>query len=329
MDIATIKKELFHLSSPGDFNVLAMEIFRYQYENNDVYRRFTDALVDDVKDIDCVEHIPFLPVSFFRTHRVFCGGADAAMVFRSSGTGGEGASRHYVADLALYEQSFHTAFEHFYGPVSDYCILALLPSYLERDNSSLVYMAGKLIQLSDHPHSGFYLNETELLLSTLHTLKTTGDRVLLLGVSFALLDLVERYPLHYPGLVVMETGGMKGRRHEMVRDELHKKLCRGFGVKKIHSEYGMTELLSQSYSEGGGMFRTPPWMRVLTRDVHDPLSRVAAGRSGGINVIDLANAESCSFIATQDLGRVHADGRFEVLGRFDHSDVRGCNLLVE
>lgn len=250
------------------------------------------------------------------------------IIFTSSGTTGAKTSQHVVTDISLYEKSFLKAFEHFYGPVSHYCILALLPAYLEREGSSLVYMVDSLITKSRHSNSGFYLNNLDDLKKQLMLLQKKGQKTLLIGVSFALLDLAEtmRFPLK--NTIVMETGGMKGRRREMIRSELHQILKNAFGVEQIHSEYGMTELLSQGYSKGHGIFNCPPWMKVLIRDTEDPLSIQKSGKNGGINIIDLANLNSCPFIATQDLGKVHPNGSFEVLGRFDHSDIRGCNLMV-
>jgi hypothetical protein len=233
-----------------------------------------------------------------------------------------------VADLKIYEHSYLNCFEQFYGAVDDLCILALLPSYLERQGSSLIYMIDDLIKKSKHPESGFYLNDFHALKRKLEQLTASGSKVLLIGVSFALLDFVELYDLKLSNAIIMETGGMKGRRKEMVREELHEVLKAGFGVSVIHSEYGMTELLSQAYSNGNGIFRTPSWMKVLIRDTEDPLSFQTTGKTGGINIIDLANINSCSFIATQDLGKRYADGSFKILGRFDHSDIRGCNLMI-
>jgi phenylacetate-coenzyme A ligase PaaK-like adenylate-forming protein len=259
---------------------------------------------------------------------VICKGNDNNIVFSSSGTTGNQNSRHYVKDISLYEESFFRSFEMFFGKPDDYIILALLPSYLEREGSSLIYMVDHLMQKSDHPENGFYLHEYEELSGKLQILKNQGKKVILIGVSFALLDMAERHPLDFPDLVIIETGGMKGRRQELVREELHNRLKKAFSVDRICSEYGMTELLSQAYSMGEGLFMTPPWMKILIRDTNDPFTLIADGRTGGINVIDLANIHSCSFIATQDLGKMNKDGRFEVLGRFDNSDVRGCNLMV-
>lgn len=326
--LTEIRKNIFRVKSPEDFNVLAMHIFHYQSENNPIYRQFIQQLNIEPDTIKTVEEIPFLPISFFKTHRIITGHRPPEIVFFSSGTTGMQQSRHEVADISLFESSFLKCFRMFYGRITDYCLLALLPSYLSRQGSSLVYMAGRLISKSRHPFSGFYLDSTDSLLSTLEILKDSRQPAILLGVSFALLDIADHHTLEFPGLIVMETGGMKGRRREMIREELHERLCRGFGVAAVHSEYGMTELLSQAYSGGNGLFRTPPWMRILIRDANDPLSLAGYHQSGGINIIDLANLHSCSFIATQDLGRSYPDGSFEVLGRFDDSDVRGCNLLV-
>jgi phenylacetate-coenzyme A ligase PaaK-like adenylate-forming protein len=275
-----------------------------------------------------LRQIPFLPIEFFKSHIVISADKTPENWFESSGTTGSAVSRHYYRDTGLYEKSFMATFQKFYGNVNDYCILALLPSYMERQGSSLVYMAGKLIEASAHPESGFYLHNLDELALILKKLDQWGQKIMLIGVSFALLDLIELHQFQLKNAIVIETGGMKGRKLEMVREELHQLLCAGFGVEKIHSEYGMTELFSQAWSQGGGKFHTPPWMKILIRDANDPLSLVGKNVGGGINIIDLANIGSCSFIATQDLGRLDNDGAFEVLGRFDQADVRGCNLLV-
>jgi phenylacetate-coenzyme A ligase PaaK-like adenylate-forming protein len=326
--LTEISKNIFRVKSPEDFNALAMNIFHYQSENNPIYRQFIQQLDIESVKIKTVEEVPFLPISFFRTHRVITGHHPPGIVFLSSGTTGMKQSRHEVVDITLYESSFLNCFNLFYGKITNYCLLALLPSYLSRQGSSLIYMADKLITRSQHPLSGFYLDNTESLLGALEKLKISNQTTILLGVSFALLDIADHHTLDFPELIIMETGGMKGRRKEMIREELHERLCRGFGVPVIHSEYGMTELLSQAYSKGSGIFHIPPWMRILIRDTNDPLSLTGHHQTGGINIIDLANLYSCSFIATQDLGRTYTDGSFEVLGRFDDSDVRGCNLLV-
>ncbi|MCB2219675.1 MAG: acyl transferase [Bacteroidetes bacterium] len=320
-----ISKAIFSIRTEQEFNVLCLEIFRFQSRSNNIYKSYLKALGIDVKKINHFSKIPFIPIEFFRDHLVYASQEPPEMIFNSSGTSGMPSSRHAVADVSLYEQSFNLAFERFYGDPADYRILALLPSYLERTGSSLIYMAQKLIEKSRFPESGFYLEHTGELI---HYLKQSSKKTILLGVSFALLDLAEVKMVNNPELVVMETGGMKGRRKEIVREELHHILKTGFGVETIHSEYGMTEMLTQAYSQGEGRFRMPPWANILIRDTNDPLSLMSHGKTGGINVIDLANLYSCSFIATQDLGKTHPDGSFEVLGRFDTSDIRGCNLMV-
>ena len=275
-----------------------------------------------------LEEIPFLPISFFKTHSIVTGNKESQQIFASSGTTGMDCSQHSVVDIALYKESFTRGFTYFFGAVKDYTILALLPSYLEQKNSSLVYMITDLIKQSGKAESGFYLNNYEELAKKLVKLDQKGEKILLIGVTYALLDLITLRKFQLKNTIIMETGGMKGRRKEMIKHELHTHLSEGFGVSKIYSEYGMTELLSQAYSLGGELFQTPPWMKVLIREVEDPFTLLPRGKSGGINVIDLANINSCSFIATQDLGKVHSNGQFEVLGRFDHSDIRGCNLML-
>lgn len=319
---------IFNIKNDANFKDLALKVFKYQFENNKVYRSFCDLIYKHPSDVKHIEDIPFLPIQFFKTHRVLSSKNPIQTTFTSSGTTGNEASKHLVTDLTVYENSFTKAFQYFYGNAEDYTILALLPSYLEREGSSLIYMVEHLIKLSKFNESGFYLNNTIELKHTLESLELQGRKTLLIGVSFALLDLVEHFQFNLKNTIVMETGGMKGRRKELVRSELHEQLQKGFGVKHIHSEYGMTELLSQAYSKGNGIFSAPKWMRVLARDTDDALTVLPSGKTGGINVIDLANINSCSFIATQDLGKVHNDGRFEVIGRFDNSDIRGCNLMV-
>ena len=305
-----------------------MDTFRYQYENNEVYHRFCTLLNCLPNKVNKLEKIPFLPIECFKTEKVYCGHTTPQQIFTSSGTTGTQTSRHYVKELSLYEQSFRKGFEHFYGNVEDYVVLALLPSYLERTGSSLITMVADLIERSGSEYSGFYLNEYDLLAQRLQTLDASGKKVLLIGVSFALLDLITEHTFSLKNTIVMETGGMKGRRKELVREELHALLCQGCGVAMIHSEYGMTELLSQAYSAGKGIYKCVPWLKVLIRDTNDALSYLPTGKTGGLNFIDLANRESCSFIATQDLGKLYPDGTFEVLGRFDNADIRGCNLLI-
>ena len=368
---------IFGLQANGSFEEAALEVFRYQYVRNEVYRRYCDLLGRAPAAINRIEKIPFLPVELFKSHRVVSFNGPENHVFTSSATTGSVPSSHFVYDMTVYERSFMEGFRLFYGAPSCYCVLALLPGYLERKGSSLVYMADRLIRESGHADSGFYLDDLDGLALRLKRLMESGTRVLLLGVSFALLDFAEKHPMPLRNAIVMETGGMKGRRREMTRKELHENLCKAFQQESIHSEYGMTELFSQAYSMGSGRFECPPWMRVLIRDSNDPLE-VSAGlrggkvnqqdsvtsrnegaanqheagtsrhegvvnfyegsasrqenvrriRSGGINVVDLANIQSCSFLATEDLGRLYHDGTFEVLGRFDHSEVRGCNLMA-
>ncbi len=321
-------KKIFGITDNKQFEKVTLEVFRYQAENNKVYKSYLKHLNCDVNVVAHYKDIPFLPISFFKSHQVVTGNLSAQATFTSSGTTGSATSRHFVADLSLYEDSFKKGFELFYGAITDYCVLALLPSYLERKGSSLIYMMQHLIADSKHPESGFYLHNHEELITTIKELKLKKQKILLLGVSFALLDLAEKYSLDFSDVIVMETGGMKGRRKEITREELHGYLCERLNVSQIHSEYGMTELLSQGYSKGNSVFATPPWMKVLIRDTYDPFSYEPQGRTGGVNVIDLANIHSCAFIETQDLGKINADNTFEVLGRFDHSDIRGCNLLV-
>ncbi len=323
-----LTNSVFAVDSEAAFNKVAVDVFRYQYESNKIYRKYTDYLNRNPQQVKHYTQIPFLPIEFFKTHQVVAGDFVPEAVFTSSGTTGMSYSRHFVKLLSVYRQSFLTGFSLFFGDVHDFVVLALLPSYLEREGSSLIYMAEKLINLSKHSESGFYLNEYEALSVLLQKLKQQNKKTILLGVTYALLDLAEKFPVNFPELIVMETGGMKGKRKEMVREELHGILKSSFGVDKIYSEYGMTELLSQAYSKGNGLFETPPWMKVMIRDTNDPLSFLPYNRTGGVNVIDLANIHSCSFIETKDLGKLHPEGRFEILGRFDNSDVRGCNLMV-
>lgn len=320
-------EDIFNIKTDDDFRQVALKIFKFQFENNTVYRSYCDLLYIHPSEVNRIEDIPFLPIQFFKTHQVISS-SPIETTFTSSGTTGAVTSKHHVSDISIYEKSFRKGFEFFYGAVEDYAILALLPSYLERSGSSLVYMVNDMIEHSNRHESGFYLNNLLELKQHLEQLEAQKQKTLLIGVSFALLDFVESYHLDLNHTTVMETGGMKGRRKEIVRQELHDILKKGFGVSTIHSEYGMTELLSQAYSYGDGIFRTPPWMKILTRDTEDPLTLLSGNKTGGINVIDLANYNSCSFIATQDLGKIHENGSFEVIGRFDHSDIRGCNLMA-
>lgn len=327
------------------FKAYALELFAFQYKYNAVYHEFCSLLKKTPEQVQTIEDIPFLPISFFKTHQVITQmplepatdftdtksvdkNTGLAFCFTSSGTTGSETSKHYVPDLSLYEASYMAAFEIFYGPVENYCVLALLPAYLEREGSSLIYMAEDLIAKSGHAQSGFYLHNHEALYKTLLELESKNTPVFLIGVSFALLDFSEKYSMSLKNTIVMETGGMKGRRKEMIREALHENLSKGFGVSKIHSEYGMTELLSQAYSKGDGVFNTPPWMKILIRDTEDPFNYVGDEKTGGVNVIDFANIHSCAFIATQDLGKTFKNKDFSILGRFDNAAIRGCNLLV-
>lgn len=305
-----------------------LSVFAYQYTHIPVYRAFADALKRTPETVKHWQEIPFMPVEFFKYHKVLATDHTHQQVFKSSGTTASTRAQHYIHSLKVYEQSFLNAFRYFYGHPKDFIILALLPSYIENGDSSLVYMTEGLIRAGADPRSGFFLHDYKSLYNTLETLQTTDKKVLLLGVSYALLDFVNAYPISFPELIVMETGGMKGRHKELLREELHQILKEGFDVPAIHSEYGMTELLSQAYSKGNGRFSSPPWMQIHIRDTKDPFHLLPQGKAGAINIIDLANYYSVSFLATQDIGIQHADSSFEVQGRFDHSDIRGCNLLI-
>ncbi len=323
-----MKDAIFNIQTQAEFEAVSLQVFKFQFENNRVYRSFCDLLYKHPSDVKRIEDIPFLPIQFFKSHEILSSKQPLEQVFTSSGTTGDLVSKHPVTDVKIYEDSFRSAFNYFYGAVQDYVVLALLPSYLEREGSSLIYMVEDLIKQSNHSESGFYLHNLSELKDILIKLDAQGKKVLLIGVSFALLDLVESHQFQLKNTIIMETGGMKGKRKELVREELHNQLKQGFGVKNIHSEYGMTELLSQAYSKGHGVFECPKWMQVLARDTEDALTILPKNKTGGINVIDLANLNSCSFIATQDLGRILPDNSFEIIGRFDNSDIRGCNLMV-
>lgn len=320
--------EILNISSEKDFVETTFKVFEHQFKNNKIYRSFCDLLYVHPSDIKNIKDIPFLPIQFFKSKKVLSSLVEIDEIFTSSGTTGQITSKHFVTDIEMYQQSYSKGFHQFYGNIEDYVVLALLPNYLERKGSSLVFMVDDLIKKTKNAESGFYLNNIEELASKLNKLDKEDKKVLLIGVSFALLDLVENHQFNLKNTIVMETGGMKGRRKELIRTELHQKLSVGFGVDKIHSEYGMTELLSQAYSKGDGIFETPPWMKILTRDTEDALTILEQEKTGGINVIDLANYNSCSFIATQDLGKVYSNNTFEIIGRFDNSDIRGCNLMV-
>ena len=323
-----MQETIFNIQTKDDFKQVALTVFKHQFKNNKVYRSFCDLINVHPSDVQKVEDIPFLPIQFFKSRKVVSAADDVQEVFTSSGTTGSMTSKHFVTDINLYKESYLKGFHHFYGNIEEFTVLALLPNYLERKGSSLVFMVDDLIAKSNNPESGFYLHNLEELAQKLVKLDKNGQKVLLMGVSFALLDLIEKQQFTLKNTIIMETGGMKGRRKELVREELHLLLQNGFGVDEIHSEYGMTELLGQAYSKGKGDFKTPPWMQVLTRDTEDALTINPAEKNGGINVIDLANYNSCSFIATQDLGKAYKDGSFEIIGRFDNSDIRGCNLMV-
>ncbi len=320
--------DIFALSNQKQFEKIALKVFRFQYEKNLVYQEFCNFLKTDVSKVKTLQQIPFLPIQFFKSHEVVSNSNQIQQTFTSSGTTGMATSKHLVTDASLYEDSYRKGFSQFYGNIKDYVVLALLPSYLERKGSSLIYMVEDLINSTKNPESGFYLHNHEELIQKLIHLDNAGQNVILIGVTYALLDLIEHQKFNLKNTIIMETGGMKGKRKEMIREELHLELCAGFGVKVIHSEYGMTELLSQAYSLGNGVFECPSWMQILIRDTEDALTYVTDEKTGGINVIDLANINSCSFIATQDLGKKNPNNSFEVLGRFDNSDIRGCNLMV-
>ncbi len=325
---SALAKEIFNTKNLQDFEQKSLEVFAFQAVNNPIYRNFIQHLGIQVSAIKTVDKIPFLPIEFFKSHTILSASAEAQITFSSSGTTGSLTSKHPVLDLSLYQDSYRKGFDYFYGNIKEYTLLALLPSYTEREGSSLIYMVDDLISQAK-TGSGYYLYNHADLAEKLKELQLQNQKTLLIGVTYALLDFAEQYQINFPELIVMETGGMKGKRREMVREELHEILCDGFGVKHIQSEYGMTELLSQAYSKGNGVFECPPWMQVRIRDTNDPLLLLSEGKTGGINIIDLANLYSCSFIATQDLGRIITYRQFEILGRFDQSDIRGCNLMVQ
>jgi hypothetical protein len=321
---------IFSLKDSVSFSETALRIFRFQAENNPVYKQFISSLRRTISGIKNINDIPFMPVEFFKSQTVAIENLSFDIVFESSRTTGDTPGRHFVHDLKLYERSLQSSFRYFYGDPSEYLITALLPSYTERQNSSLIYMMNGLITDSRNSDSGFYNDNPEDLIRTLHLAKTSGQKRLLLGVSFALLDFANDYSPDLSGTIIMETGGMKGRRKEITREELHETLRVKLNVQSVHSEYGMTELLSQAYSKDNGIFYCPPWMKIMVRDPSDPFTITdEQGTTGGINIVDLANIYSCSFIATSDFGKLHENGSFTVLGRFDNSDIRGCNLMSE
>ncbi len=326
--VSKIREKIFS-NDNFNFEEIALQLFDFQYTHNLVYKQFVDYLKINATEVQTVQQIPFLPIEFFKTHRILTENAETQKIFESSGTTGQITSKHLVADLALYEESFDKGFEQFYGNIEDWTILALLPSYLERDTSSLVYMVDDLIKKSKNPNSGFFLNNLdELAIKIKSQISNPKSQILLIGVTFALLDFAEQFSMDLSDVIIMETGGMKGRREELTREEVHTILTKAFNVKTIHSEYGMTELLSQGYSKGSGIFEVPKWMKILKRDIYDPMNVSGTPGRGGLNVIDLANIYSCAFIATQDLVNIKSESEFEVLGRLDNSDIRGCNLMV-
>jgi Acyl-protein synthetase, LuxE len=323
-----LRTKIFNIKSEQDFNNITVEVFHFQYKQNLIYHDFVNALSINPSAIKHHEHIPFLPISFFKTQRIISGTCEPIMVFLSSGTTGMTRSKHHIVDVSVYEHSLLMGFEHFYGSPSGYKILGLVPEPQENPNSSLGFMVDLLMEKAHPGEKNFYLHDFPSLHEKIVSLKKSEKKIILIGLTSALIDFAEQFSSGNPDLIVMETGGMKGKGKEIIREELHALLCQRFGVTKIQSEYGMTELLSQAYSKGNGIFSCPPWMRVFIRDINDPLTSLQSGQTGGINVIDLANCNSCSFIATQDLGKLHKNHQFEVLGRFDHSETRGCNLMT-
>jgi phenylacetate-coenzyme A ligase PaaK-like adenylate-forming protein len=323
-----LEETVFRIETEKLFEEIALQIFQKQIKENAVYREFVLLQKINVSEIKSIEQIPFLPISFFKTHEVKTGEFDADKIFLSSGTTGQITSKHFVKDISLYEKSFTEGFKHFFSEPTDYTFLALLPSYIEQNHSSLIFMMEQLVSKSTDARSAFFLHSTDALITALNELNRENKKHILIGVTYALLDLIEQHELKIPNTIVMETGGMKGRRKEMIREEVHTLLKSKLGVEKIFSEYGMTELLSQAYSKGDGKFNSPPWMKIFIRNPNDPTEILSDGQSGAINIIDLANIHSCAFIATDDLGKRNADGSFSVAGRMDDSDVRGCNLMV-
>lgn len=322
-----MQDKIFNVQNEIEFEKLALDMFDYQIKTNKVYADYATLILKGLKPINIYE-IPFLPIHFFKTEQIICKGRAVEEIFLSSGTTGD-QSKHLVSDISLYQKSYLKSFELFYKAISEYCILSLLPNYREREDSSLIYMVDDLIFKSNHTQSGFYLNNYEALSSILQELEEKGQKTILFGVSYALLELAEQFPQRLKNTIIIETGGTKGKTKDIIKEELHMRLKSAFSLEKIHSEYGMTELLSQSYSKGDGIFKSPSWKKVLIRDINDPLSIIGDNKTGGINIIDLANIYSCPFIATEDLGKTFNDGSFSVLGRFNNADIRGCNLLIQ
>ncbi|MCD6556528.1 MAG: acyltransferase [Bacteroidales bacterium] len=324
----TITKDIFNINKDEQFNKISLQIFNYQLIHNIVYQTYIKELNINTSKIKHYKDIPFLPIDFFKTHKVISSDKKIQTNFRSSGTNGITRSNHHIIDLSVYDKSFTNTFKLFYGKPENYTFLALLPSYSEQGNSSLIYMLEKLMQISNNPDNGFYLYNHSQLADKLSELEKQNRKIILFGVSFALIDFFKNYHINLKNTTIIETGGMKGRKKEIVREELHKIIKTATGLKHIHSEYGMTELLSQAYAKTENRYANPPWMKILIRDANDPFSYLPKGKSGGINIIDSANIYSCSFIETKDLGKLHPDNTFEILGRFDNSDIRGCNLMV-
>lgn len=324
------EKKVFQINNAESFRNIALEVFDFQFQYNSLYQEYCTALHKQPGRVNSINEIPFLPITFFKTHQVKTTAFDPQLVFESSGTSGMTTSTHYVKSSQLYETSFSNCFEQFFGIIEGYCVLGLLPSYLERKNSSLVYMVSWLIEHSKNALSGFYLYDFKKLSQTLQKASCLGQKVILFGVTYALLDFAEQYSQPLENVLIVETGGMKGRKEEMIKQELYTHLKKAFGISQIYSEYGMTELLSQGYALEG-IFKTPPWMKILLRDETDPFAITESTDkpiTGAVNVIDLANIYSCCFIATDDLGRLHPDNSFELSGRMDNSDIRGCSLMV-
>jgi len=321
-----MQDEIFNIQNNAQFENLALKIFDYQIENNQIYSKYSKLILKGGKPVNIFE-IPFLPIHFFKTEQILCRKRAIENIFLSSGTSGT-QSKHLISDISLYKNSYTKSFNLFYGDIKKYCILSLLPTYREREGSSLIYMVDDLIAESKHEKSGFYLNEFENLATTLKELEKEGQETILFGVSSALLNLAEKFPQKLKSTIIIETGGTKNKDEELLKEELHKKLKEAFSLPKIHSEYGMTELLSQSYSKGDGIFKSPGWKKVLVRDIKDPLSIIGNNKAGAINIIDLANIYSCPFIATEDMGETFENGLFKITGRLRNSDIRGCNLLI-
>ena len=326
-DININTEVVFKIQDAAEFEKICMSIFNFQIKNNPIYCKYATTILKG-KEPKNITEIPFLPIELFKTKKIICNGKTKEKIFLSSGTTGK-KSQHLVSNSNIYIQSITKCFEKFYGSITDYCFLALLPSYNEQESSSLIYMADMLIKKSNHPQSNYYINNYKELSTIIKELEQAKQPTILLGVTYALLDFAKKYPQQLDNTIIIETGGMKGKRKELIKEEIHDILKKSFNIKTIHSEYGMTELLSQSYSKGNNIFKSPSWMKILILDINDPLSIIGHNQTGGINIIDLANIYSCPFIATQDIGKTFDNNTFSVLGRFSYADIRGCNLLVE